>query len=154
LLNLNTLSAKRAAWVIAWDWFGDTHKPRNLMLHILQPRWRISRVVEHMKFLYLNSELFLVSERLRFLSDKAWRGLIHLEGPRIIIGDNPILVGSLVHDLRTEPLSTGQQIVRWTQPPGLRFRPGENKLENLGEPFERTLRISTTGRVSELRKRV
>jgi hypothetical protein len=107
-----------------------------------------------MKFIYLNSELFLVSERLRFLSEKAWRGLIHREGPRIIVGDNPILVGSLVHDLRTEPLSAGHQIVRWTQPPGLRFRPGENKPENLGAPWERTFRISTTGHISELRNRV
>src|ERR1700730_18202895 len=134
---------KRAAWVIIWNCSSDTRKPRPLVLHILQPRWKLGRVLEHMKFIYLNSELFLVSERLRFLSNKAWRGLIHMEGPRIIVGDNPILVGSLVHDLRTEPLSGGYQIVRWTQPAGRRFRPGRNKVENLGEPRERALRIST-----------
>jgi hypothetical protein len=74
--------------------------------------------------------------------------------PRIIIGDNPILVGSWVHDLRIESISTGQQIVRWTQPAGLRFQHGANKLEPLSEPTERALRISTTGHVSELRDRV
>ena len=68
------MTAKKAAWVITWDWFGDNQKPRKLLLRILQPRWRVTRVLEHMKFLYLNSELFLVSERLPFLSDKAWRG--------------------------------------------------------------------------------
>jgi hypothetical protein len=77
------MSRKRAAWVITWDWFGETRKPRRLLLHILQPRWKVSRVLEHMKFLYLNSELFVPSERLRFLSEKPWRGLIHQEGPRI-----------------------------------------------------------------------
>jgi hypothetical protein len=148
------MTAKRAAWIITWDWFGDTRKPRNLMLHILQPRWKVSRVLEHMKFLYLNSELFLVSERLRFLSEKAWRGLIHQEGPRIIIGDNPILVGSWVHDLRIEPISVGQQIVRWTQPAGLRFQPGSTKIETLGQPTELALEVSTTGQVSELHRKI
>src|SRR6266513_4552000 len=114
------MSRKRAAGVIIWDWCGDTRKPRRLLLHILQPRWSVTRVVEHMKFLYLNSELFLVSERLRYLSDSAWRGLIHMVGPRIIIGDNPILVGCLVHDLRFELSSAGQEIVRWTQCPGIK----------------------------------
>ena len=99
------MASKRAAWVITWDWFGDNRKPRKLLLHILQPRWKVSRVVEHMKFLYLNSELFVPSERLRFLWQKAWRGLIHQEGPRIIIGDNPILVGSRVDDLRIESVT-------------------------------------------------
>jgi len=107
-----------------------------------------------MKFIYLNSEFFLVSERLRFLSERAWRGLIRQEGPRIIIGDNPILVGSWVHDLRIERMSAGQQIERWTQPPGLRFQPGADKVESMGQPTERALRISTTGHVSELREKV
>jgi hypothetical protein len=31
------------------------------------------------KLLYMNSELFLVSERLRFLSSKSWHGLSLLE---------------------------------------------------------------------------
>jgi len=145
------MTPKRAAWVITWDWFGDNRKPRKLLLHILQPRWGVTRVLEHMKFLYLNSELFLVSERLPFLSDKAWRGLIHMEGPRIIVGDNPILVGSRVHDLRTESPSGGQQIVRWTQPPGVRWRASERKIEPLGQPIAKTFRVSVTGHVSEIR---
>jgi len=102
-------------------------------------------VLEHMKFLYLNSELFLVSERLPFLSDKAWRGLIHTEGPRVIVGDNPILVGSLVHDLRTESPSGSQQVVRWTQPPGVRWRDSERKLSllvsQLREHFVSSLQV-------------
>ena len=145
---------KRSAWVISWDWFGDTRKPRRLIVHVLQPRWRISRVVEHMKFLYLNSELFLPSERLRFFSEKAWRGLVHQEGPRIIIGDNPILVGSWVHDLCIDSMSAGEQIVRWTQPAGLRFRPGTIARETLGNPTEIALKVSTSGHVSELHRKV
>ena len=148
------MAAKRAAWVITWDWFGDTRKPRRLLLHILQPRWKVSRVLEHMKFLYLNSELFLVSERLPFLSQKAWRGLIQQEGPRIIIGHNPILVGSWVHDLRIEPTSAGQQIVRWTQPAGLRVHPRTGERESLGQPTELALRVSTGGNVSQLHHKV
>jgi hypothetical protein len=147
------MSRQRAAWIIAWDWFGDTRKPRRLLLHILQPRWKVSRVLEHMKFLYLNSELFLPSERLHFLTHKAWRGLIHQEGPRIIIGKNPILVGSWVHDLRIESVSSEEQVVRWTQPAGLRFRPGTTEHETLGNPTEIALRVSTTGHVSELKRR-
>src|SRR5438270_12889541 len=107
-----------------------------------------------MKFLYLNSELFLPSERLHLLTEKAWRGLIHQEGPRIIIGDNPILVGSWVHDLRIDPLPAGEQVVRWTQPAGLRLRPGTTDRETLGNPTAITLKVSTTGHVSELRRKV
>jgi len=154
MILLIAMAEKRAAWLITWDWFGDNRKPGKLLLHIFQPRWKTTRVLEHMKFLYLNSELFLLSERFRFLSEKAWRGLIHQEGRRIIIGDNPILVGSLVHDLRVEAVSTGQQIVRWTQPAGLRFQPAANRLETLGQPTERALRISTSGHVSELHEKV
>jgi len=146
------MARKRAAWVITWDWFAETRKPKMQLLHILQPRWKISRVLEHMKFLYLNSELFLVSERLRFLSNKAWRGLIFMEGPRIIIGDDPILVGSWVHDLRIERLGAGKEIVRWTQPRGLRFRPGTDEWEYVGESMERAFRVSTRAQVIELRK--
>jgi hypothetical protein len=98
---------KRAAWIISWDWLSDTRKPRRLLVHVLQPRWRASRVLEHMKLLYMNSELFLPSERLRFLARKGWQGLIFEEGPRIIIGDNPILVGSWVHDLRIDSVADG-----------------------------------------------
>src|SRR5438270_5053181 len=107
-----------------------------------------------MKFLYLNSELFLPSERLHLLTEKAWRGLIHQEGPRIIIGDNPILVGSWVHDLRIESLSAGAQVVRWTQPLGLRLRPGTLERETLGNPTDIALRVSTTGHARELRRKV
>jgi hypothetical protein len=141
---------KRAAWVISWDRFGDTRKPRRLLVHILQPRWRVSLVVEHMKFLYLNSELFLPSERLPFLSEKAWRGLIHQEGPRVIIGDNPILIGSWVHDLRINFVSAGEQVVRWTQPAGIRFRSETTQRETLGNPTEIALKVSTSGHVGEL----
>src|SRR5262249_15696147 len=102
----------------------------------------------------LNSELFLPSERLGFLTQKAWRGLIHQEGPRIIIGDNPILLGSWVHDLRIESVSAGEQIVRWTQPAGLQFHPGTPQRERLGNPIEIALKVSTAGHVSELRRRV
>jgi hypothetical protein len=148
------MNRKRAAWIVTWDWFGDTRKPRGLLLHILQPRWKVSRVLEHMKFLYLNSELFVPSERLGFLSEKPWRGLIHQEGPRIIIGDNPILVGSWVHDLRIESVAAGGQVVRWTQLAGLRFRPRTTEVEKLGTPTERALKISASGDVSELRPKV
>src|SRR4051812_9215021 len=148
------MKRKRAAWVICWDWFGDTRKPRRLFVHNLQPRWRENRVLEHMKFLYLNSELFPPSERLPFLTEKAWRGLIHREGPRIIIGDNPILVGSWVHDLRIDSLGAGEQVVRWTQPAGLRFRAGTTKLDTLGNPTEIALKVSSSGNVSELRPKV
>jgi hypothetical protein len=110
-------------------------------------RW----LLEYMKLLYMNSELFLVSERLRFLSSKSWAGLIHMEGPRIIVGDNPILVGSFVSDLRFEPVSGAIQTVRWTQPAGIRRRPPENKAEYLGQPTEKTFRVTVGGDVSEIR---
>jgi hypothetical protein len=108
------------------------------------------RVLQHMKFLYLNSEPFLLSERLQFLSEKAWRGLVHMEGPRIIIGADPFLVGSLVHDLRAESPVGGQQIIRFTSPPGIRRRLPEYEIEYLGQPVKKIFRISNTGHVSEL----
>jgi hypothetical protein len=72
-------------------------------------------------------------------------------GPRIIVGDNPILVGSFVSDLRFEPVSGAIQTVRWTQPAGIRRRPPENKAEYLGQPTEKTFRVTVGGDVSEIR---
>lgn len=140
--------------MISWDWSAETRKPHRQLLHILQPRWKVSRVVDYMKLLYMNSELFLVSERLRFLSRESWHGLIHMEGSRIIVGDNPILVGSLVSDLRFEPVSGPVQTVRWTQPAGIRRRPPENQVEYLGQPTERVFEIMVGGDVSEIRRGV
>jgi hypothetical protein len=140
---------KTTAWVITWDWFADTRKPRRLILNILQLHQNASRVLEHMKLLYLNSELFLPSERLQFKDLKAWHGLIFQEGPRILIGDDPILVGSFVNDLRIERLSDGEEIVRWTQPPGVRSGPAGTAVP-MGKPTERALRISIRGQVTQV----
>jgi hypothetical protein len=144
------MTTQRAAWVIIWDWSAETRKPKRQLIHIRQPRWKISRVLEHMKFLYLNSELFTVAERLPFLTRKPWDGLVFMEGPRIIIGDNPILVGSWVHDLRIERVRAGEEVVRWTQPAGIRFRRGTRDREYLGRPTERAFRVLLRGEVEEL----
>lgn len=103
-----------------------------LLFPVRTKQRRLARVVEHMKFLYLNSELFLPSERLHFFTEEAWQGLIHQEGPRIMIGDDPILIRSWVDDLHIESVYAGKQIVRWTQPPGLRLRFGTIERETLG----------------------
>jgi hypothetical protein len=95
--------SKRAAWVVTWSWLGETRKPDRFVLHILQPRWKVQKVVDYMKSLYLNSEFFPVSERFDFFSPKAWHGLVRVERFRILVGTDPHLFASKVSDLRTEP---------------------------------------------------
>ena len=74
-----------------------------------------------------------------------------MEGPRILIGENPILIGSHVSDLRTaQGQSPREQIVLWTQPPGIRRSRQTYHIESLGQPVERVFRITTSGDVSEL----
>ena len=58
--GVRPMLTKRAAWIIVWDWVADSRKPKRQLLHILQPHWKVSRMLEHMKFLYLNSELYTV----------------------------------------------------------------------------------------------
>jgi hypothetical protein len=51
-----------------------------------------------MKHLYVNSELFAPLQRVPLLPEGNWNGLLFEEGPRIIIGDDPWLIGCKVHD--------------------------------------------------------
>ena len=120
-------NAKHSAWVISWYWFSETRKPRRLLLYFLPSPWSTSRVVQHMKHLYVNSELFPPSQRVPLLPEGNWNNLLFEEGPRIIIGDDPWLIGSNVHDLRIESGDTRTQIVRWTQPAGLRLSPAHQQ---------------------------
>ena len=143
-------NAKHSAWVISWYWFSETRKPRRLLLYLLPAPWSVRRVVQHMKHLYVNSELFLPLERVPLLPQGNWSGLLFEEGPRIIIGDNPWLIGCNVHDLRIESIDSRTQIVRWTQPAGLRYKPGSStESEMLGKPVERMLEVSS-GEVREV----
>jgi len=96
-----------------------------------------------MRGLYMNSELFLVSERFRFTRPKReWKNQIVREGPRLSFGDNPCLMASLVSDLTTEMDEVdGCEIIRWTQPPGLWLNRETNQIEDLGVPFPREFKI-------------
>ena len=138
-------NAKYSAWVISWSWFSETRKPRRLLLYLLPAPWSIKRVVQHMKHLYVNSELFPPLQRVPLLPEGNWNGRLFEEGPRIIIGDDPWLIGCNVHDLRIESIDIKTQIVRWTQPAGLRFGPGSStEPEILGKSVERVLEVSTS----------
>jgi hypothetical protein len=91
-------------------------------------------------------EFFPVRERLDYFRSKPWHGLIRMEGPRIYVGLDPVLVASKVNDLRTErDTSTGDEIVRWTQPPGLMLGPVGSPPKQSGEPIEKIFRISDYG---------
>ena len=142
---------KETAWVITWDWCSETRKPHRLLLYILPAPWSGRRVVQHMKYLYINSELFPPSQRLPLLPERDWKGLLFQEGPRILIGDDPFLVGCHVDDLRIESVDTRTQIVRWTQSAGLRPKPDSStEPEILGNAVGRTLEVSTNGDVRQL----
>ena len=119
-----------------------------MILHILQPRWHVQKVVDYMKPLYLNCEFYRMSERFDFFSSQAWCGLIRIEGPIIWVGEDPHLLASRVSDLRAErDESSGAQIVRWTQPLGV---PRSSQGQCRGQPIERVFQIGTDGHISEL----
>lgn len=142
-------TAKHSAWVISWEWFSEPRKPRRLLLHLLPAAWSISRVVQHMKYLYVNSEFVPPLQRVPLLPEGNWNGLLFKQGPRIIIGDDPWLLGCKVDDLRIERVDSGRQIVRWTQPAGLGFKPGSSmEPEKIGNAVDRALEVSD-GEISE-----
>ena len=142
-------NAKHSAWVISWYWFSETRKPRRLLLYLLPAPWSVRRVVQHMKHLYVNSELFLPLERVPLLPQGNWSGLLFEEGPRIIIGDNPWLIGCNVHDLRIESIDSRTQIVRWTAAQAgfsaISLWLIDRVAEMLGKPVERMLRFPRRG---------
>jgi hypothetical protein len=141
-------NGKQSAWVITWDWVSETRKPHSLLLYILPAPWSQSRVLQHMKYLYINSELFRPSRRVPLLPERDWKGLLFEEGPRIIIGDDPFLIGSYVHDLRFESVEATTQIVRWTQPAGLRPKSGSStEPETIGNAVERALEVGAHGEI-------
>ena len=110
------------------------------------------KIVAYMKAVYLNSQFYSVSERMRFFSrdcKKEWKAVwVRLEGPRIYLGNNPYLVASKVHDLRTErDASSGDEIVRWTQVPGFSRPPDYAIKRRQEEPVERVFLISGHGTI-------
>jgi len=135
---------KRKAWVIQWVWFGEHRKVEPNILHILSARWPSRKVLDYMRGLYMNSDLFLVSERFRFtLPRRNWDNMVIHEGPRLSFGHNPTLTAWYVSDLATElDKQNFCEIVRWTQTPGKRLNPESGEIENLGEPIQKEFRIS------------
>jgi hypothetical protein len=76
----------------------------------------------------------MIFERGDWINSKTRRGIfIRNEGPRIIVGENSILVASRVKDFRVvlDP-ERRIEIVSFIQPPGLRWKKGTNEIENAG----------------------
>jgi hypothetical protein len=76
----------------------------------------------------------MIFERGDWMDSKTRLGIfIKNLGPKIIVGENPILVASRVTDFRVvlDP-ERRIEIVSFTQPPGLRWKKGTNEIENAG----------------------
>lgn len=91
-----------------------------------------------MKCLYLNSEVVAGPDRLGFLSNKFWQGMVTHEGPRISVGRNPFLVALYVKDLTVEiDYQRSLEVFSWTQIPGNHYNEQTHGFENLGQPVKR-----------------
>jgi len=123
----------RHGWVIKWD--EDERYPfTKNFLYVLPWRWTSKRVLEQVLSLYHNSPLVMIFERGDWMDSKTRLGIfIKNLGPKIIVGENPILVASRVTDFRVvlDP-ERRIEIVSFTQPPGLRWKKGTNEIENAG----------------------
>jgi len=133
---------KNAAWVITWSWLGDKYRVEPNPVYILNPHWSIDRVVSVMQALYMNSDIHSLVERLRFFRRFCnWPCRRRLEGPRILIGDNPFLIASRVNDLHVEyDIATGIESACWTQPSGNRVDSTSLmfKVQKMGQPTPKT----------------
>ena len=128
----------RSAWIIEWKSIGAHRRVQAKLLHVLNPRVNQRAVISYMKCLYMNSGLVAGLDRLGFLSDKYWEGIVIHEGPRLSVGENPYLIACFVKDLTIEiDRERSQEIFRWTQVPGRRYNEKTREIEDLGQPIAR-----------------
>lgn len=127
------------AWIIQW---GPPHRDDlpilDLRPHILPRQWRAGRVMDYMRCLFWNSELWTPSETLSSINKRKPEGLFIMnEGPRLFYGDATHLVAWLVKDLRIERGASGEIVMEWTAPPGSRFNNKTRTFEPMGKPLMR-----------------
>jgi hypothetical protein len=124
----------RHCWVIKWE--EDERYPfTKELLHVLPWRWTSDHVLEHVLSLYHNSPKLMIFERASWMNSKPRYGIFIINnGPRIIVGENPYLVASRVHDFSVvHDKERGLEIVSYTQPPGVRWKNKEsNEIEQAG----------------------
>jgi hypothetical protein len=121
------------AWLITWDWIGDSAALADVLAGILNPRKSASRVAEIVEFLYYRcyanaDELATFAKDRRRLPYKAETDF----NSRIRCGHNPLLHAEQVFDLvvETDPES-GLEIVSWhTYPVYAPFEEGPRKVHD------------------------
>src|SRR5437879_4393832 len=128
------LSFMAAAWIIEWRLHRKDSPVPASRPHILPRHWQSARVLDYMRCLYWNSPLWTPTESLAHVNQRKPQGIfIGDYGPRLFYGDATHLDAVLVKDLHIERRSSGEMILEWTAPPGIRFNRNTWKIEPMGE---------------------
>jgi len=89
----------RKAWIIQWQWTGDHAKVEPNIFHILDSRLGIKFVKSYLKYLYLNSFLLNIEERVGTAGTNDPSMIVTSNGRIATIGTNPSLEAMLVENL-------------------------------------------------------
>jgi hypothetical protein len=91
-----------------------------------------------MRSLFWNSELWTPLETQQNVNSWRPQGIfICNEGPRLIYGDATHLIAWWVKELRIEHRTSGEVVLEWTAPPGIRYDSASRTIHHIGEPLRR-----------------
>src|SRR6266498_810491 len=90
------------AWLITWDWAGDSAALADRIAAILPWQWSDDRVTKHVEVLYAlaNSTVEELADYAKRPSNNPYRP--KRDGPYITCGHNPYLVARVVTDLNVK----------------------------------------------------
>jgi len=139
---------KRAAWMVEWHCppHDSRIKEHELRPHILPCRWKDGRVFAYMRCLFWNSALFSPGATLHGVNKPDSRGkdqnsgyMIH-DGARLFYGlhgDACRLIAGFTKNLCITRGKSGQFVVKWTRPAGVRRDDTSGLIVPCGSSVER-----------------
>jgi len=130
-------SKYQKAWLVSWTWTSESQKVEPNYVWLLKPQISGQSLKGILKAIYMNSHLYLIEERTRFMrGGRQWQGYLLPSDGYVTIGDNPYLEARYVTDLRFETdYGRGIETLYWTDPPRYRLNRETGRSEPTTKPI-------------------
>lgn len=137
------------AWLVTWEWMGDSAAVADKVVGVFNPRWSSRRVAPLVELIYANATYSVgrMAHHAKRPGNNPYRSRIQPD-QTIICGSHPYLHARRVEDLEVvEDPETYLETISWTELPTVVFS-RENGSEQIGERRQKSFRRRRLGCVS------
>lgn len=138
------------AWLVTWEWMGNSAAVADKVVAILNPRWSYRRVANLVEFLYISAtaSLSTAANYVKQPRSNPYQAIVE-QDQFITCGHHPWLCARKVDDLQIKRSpETRLETVSWTELPRYRFSHDEGKFVKQGEKLRQRYQRRIVGPVS------